>query len=257
MGVRLIDLSETLYPNSPSEPWPAKINYLDHRYGAQEMAERFGVNPKDLVYSSGLGWSYEFIEAMTHTATHLDAPWHFHPISEGKIAKTIDEVPLEWCFSDGVVLDMRYKQPGEYITVEDLQTALDRIHYSIKPFDIVLIMTGADKRMGTKEYFLQPGMSRESTLWLLEQGVKITGIDAYTWDRPFVDMARDYQRTKDGSYVWPAHFAAIEKEYCHIEKLANLDKIPKPFGFKVAVFPIKIHKASAAWVRAVAIVEEG
>jgi kynurenine formamidase len=38
--------------------------------------------------------------------------------------------------------------------------------------------------------------------------------------------------------------------------LANLDKIPKPYGFKVAVFPIKIVKASAAWIRAVAIIEE-
>lgn len=256
MGVKLIDLSETIVPGSPSEPWPAKINYLDHRTGALEMKERFNVDPNDLIFSKGLGWSYEFIEAMTHTGTHLDAPWHFHPVVEGKLAKTIDEIPLEWCYSDGVVLDMRHKPIGEFITVEDLKTELERIGYQIKPYDIVLIMTGADKRIGTKEYFLQPGMSREATLWLIDQGVKITGIDAYTWDRPFSYMAKDYQETRNGSYIWPAHFAAIEKEYCHIEKLRNLDKIPKPYGFKVCVFPIKIFKASAGWVRAVAIVEE-
>ena len=256
MKTKIIDLSESIFHESPSEPWPAKIRYLDHREGAEEMRQRFNVDPKDLVFSSGLGWSYEFIEAMTHTGTHLDAPWHFHPVSEGKLAKTIDEIPLEWCYSDGVVLDMRHKKNGEFITVEDIQKELNRIQYKIKPLDIVLIMTGSDKRIGTKEYFQQPGLGRESILWLLNHGVKITGIDAYTFDRPFASMAQDYKEKKDGSYIWPAHFAGIEKEYCHIEKLVNLDKIPKSFGFKVAVFPIKIHKASAGWVRAVAIIEE-
>jgi kynurenine formamidase len=41
----------------------------------------------------------------------------------------------------------------------------------------------------------------------------------------------------------------------HAEKLANLDKLP-PFGFKISLFPIKIEKASGAWIRAVAYVPE-
>ena len=55
--------------------------------------------------------------------------------------------------------------------------------------------------------------------------------------------------------LWAAHFAGKEKEYCHIENLANLDKIPRPYGFKVAVFPIKIEHAGGGWVRAVAIID--
>jgi kynurenine formamidase len=48
-----------------------------------------------------------------------------------------------------------------------------------------------------------------------------------------------------------------KKEYCHIEKMANLDKVPtKPFGFKVPCFPAKISKAGAGWCRAVAILEQ-
>jgi kynurenine formamidase len=35
----------------------------------------------------------------------------------------------------------------------------------------------------------------------------------------------------------------------------NLDKLP-PTDFKVALFPIKIKRASGAWCRAVAILEE-
>jgi kynurenine formamidase len=133
---------------------------------------------------------------------------------------------------------------------------LEKINYRIKPLDIVLIMTGRDKYIGTPEYFEQPGMSREATLWLVDQGVKIIGVDMYGYDKSFKDMANEYKQTKDGHVIWPAHFAGIEKEYCHIEKLANLDQIPKPFGFKVACFPIKIAKASAGWVRPVAIIEE-
>jgi kynurenine formamidase len=39
-----------------------------------------------------------------------------------------------------------------------------------------------------------------------------------------------------------------------MEKLSNLDALPSS-GFKVACFPVKIHKASAGWTRAVAIIE--
>jgi hypothetical protein len=38
--------------------------------------------------------------------------------------------------------------------------------------------------------------------------------------------------------------------------MANLDKLPKPYGFKVSVFPIKIAKASSDWVQAAAIFED-
>jgi len=54
----------------------------------------------------------------------------------------------------------------------------------------------------------------------------------------------------------PAHRVGREREYCHIEKLANLDRLPRPFGFKVSVFPISIARASGAWCRAVAIFED-
>lgn len=255
-NVRIIDLSVPIEHESASEPWPPKIRYLDHREGAIEMRKNLGVDIGDLIYSNGLGWSYEEITAITHTGTHLDAPWHFHPISENRLAKTVDEIPLEWCFSDGVVLDLRHKKPGEFITVDDLKNALKKINYTIKPLDIVLIMTGRDSKIGTPEYFEQPGMSREATLWLVEQGVKIIGVDMYGFDRAFKDMAADYKERGDGKIIWQAHFAGIEKEYCHIEKLTNLDKIPKPYGFKVACFPVKIKKASAAWTRVVAIIEE-
>jgi len=253
--LRLIDLSVPLEDQSTSEPLPARIRYIDHAGEGRAQIQQFlGIKPEDLVYSGGLGWAIEEITAITHTGTHVDAPYHYGPMSEGQPARRIDEVPLEWCFAPGVVLDMRHKLNGEFISVDDLSTALARIDYRLKPLDIVLLQTGADRRVGTPEYFAQPGLGREGTLWLVEQGVRVIGIDAYTIDRPFAAMHADYRRTGDGRYIWPAHFAGLTREYCQIEKLANLDRIPKPHGFYVSCLPVKIHAASAAWCRAVAIV---
>ena len=218
------------------------------------MLKAFGARAEDLVYSSGLGWAVEEIQAITHTGTHVDAPYHYASVSEARPARRIDAVPLEWCFAPGVVLDVRHIAAGAEITVAHLKAALDKIGYALKPLDIVLLHTGADRRIGSKEYFDQPGLGRDGTLWLVEQGVKVIGIDAYTLDRPFASMVADYRRTGDGRYLWPAHFAGITREYCQIEKLANLERIPRPHGFYVSCLPVKIEAASAAWCRAVAIV---
>jgi kynurenine formamidase len=257
-GYRLVDLSVPLDHDAVSEPLPARIRYIRHEgEGLEQMVRFFGVKPADLVYSQGLGWAVEEVQAITHTGTHVDAPYHYGPTSEGKPARTIDEIPLEWCFAPGVVLDVRHKAAGAFITVADLQEALARIDYQLRPFDIVLLCTGADKRLGAKDYFAQPGLGREGVLWLVEQGVKVIGIDAYTLDRPFAAMIADYQRSGDGRFIWPAHFAGIEREYCQIEKLANLDQLLRPHGFYVACLPIKISGASAGWCRAIALVPEG
>jgi kynurenine formamidase len=256
-GHRLIDLSVPLEHGAASEPVPAAIRHARHDgEGLRQMQQFLGVKPEDLVYSGGLGWAVEEVQALTHTGTHVDAPYHYGPTSEGRPARTIDQVPLEWCLAPGVVLDVRHLPAGAFITVADLQAALARVDYRLRPLDIVLLQTGADKRLGSPDYFAQPGLGREGVLWLVEQGVRVIGIDAYTLDRPFAAMVADYRRTGDGRYIWPAHFAGIEREYCQIEKLANLDQLPRPHGFHVCCLPVKIRGASAGWCRAVALVPE-
>ena len=158
---RLIDLSVALEHAASSEPMPAQIRYVRHDgEGLRQMQQFLGVRPEDLAWSGGLGWAVEEVQAITHTGTHVDAPYHYGPLSEGKPARTIDEVPLEWCFAPGVVLDFRGKPVGEEITVSDLERALQRIDYRLGPLDIVLLHTGADKRLGSPDYFAQPGLGR-------------------------------------------------------------------------------------------------
>ncbi|MBW1802386.1 MAG: cyclase family protein, partial [Deltaproteobacteria bacterium] len=171
---RFVDLSISIEPEIPSDPpmMIPKIDYIDHTQGAEQMKEFFpGVEKKHL--PGGLGWAIEMITLTTHSGTHLDAPYHYHPtMDRGKPALTIDEIPLEWCLNDGVVLDCRHKGDGERITADDVEKELKRIDYAIKPLDIVIIQTGADAFWGTQEYLVKgSGMTRESTLYLLEKGV--------------------------------------------------------------------------------------
>jgi kynurenine formamidase len=254
--IRLVDLSVPLEDNAPGEPMPPQVRYTAHEEGARQMQQFLGVRPEDLTWSGGLGWAVEEVRAITHTGTHVDAPYHYGPTSEGRPARRIDEVPLEWCFAPGVVLDVRAKAPGDFITVDDLQNALRHVDYRLRPRDAVLLHTGADRRLGTPEYFAQPGLGREGVLWLVEQGVRVIGIDAYTLDRPFASMAADYRKTGDGRVVWPAHFAGLTREYCQVEKLAQLDRIGRPHGFWFSCLPVKVKGGSAGWCRAVALVPE-
>jgi kynurenine formamidase len=259
MPRRIVDLSIAIEAGLPSDPpiMIPKIDYVTHEMGAEQMQEFFPGVQKDQL-PNGLGWALEFLTLTTHSGTHLDAPYHYHPTQDGGApAMTIDTIPLEWCMSDGVILDFRTKRDGERITAKDVQAELDRIEYTLKPLDIVLIRTGADDAWGRPEYLLRgPGMDRESTLFLTKQGIRVVGIDAWSWDRPLPFLAAEFREKRDPHVIWEAHFAGIEIGYCHMEKLANLGAVGRQKGFTVCCFPVKIKGASAGWARPVAIIEE-
>ena len=247
---KIIDLSVPVTMRAKLRRMP-EIQYLDHKTYGKLRGQQVGLESGDL-----REWGFLAMDKVSmtpHEGTHLDAPWHFAPTSEGKASKTIDQIPLEWCYNDGVVLDFHHFERERPILVKDLQEALDRISYKLKPFDIVLIRTDATKHWLEEGYEDQgAGMTAESTLWLIGQGIKIMGKDSWTWDMPF-DVMREQR--KPGEFL-EAHFIGNEREYCHMENLANLDQIPEPFGFKVAAFPIKLEGASAGWTRAVAVLDE-
>src|SRR5262245_18655735 len=125
---------------------------------------------------------------------------------------------------------MRHRKPGEVISIDDLNQKLAEIKYRLVPNDIVLIHTGAAQRWGTPEYFRQPGLDRESTLWLVDQGIHMIGIDAWTLDREFAAQIADFKQTGDGWYICPAHVSAIARDDVQLETLATVDNLPRPHG---------------------------
>jgi kynurenine formamidase len=251
---RIIDLSVPI-ENTVSEPRGPIVRHQTHAETAPEVARIFGCAVEDL--PGGLGWGNDQVELGAHAGTHVDSPWHYYPTSEGRPARTIDQLPLDWFIGDGVVLDFRAKERGSVIGVPEIQAELARIGYALKPRDIVLLHTGTDKLWGTPEYFdAGCGLGREATLWLCDQGIKVIGTDAWGLDRPFWAIRRAFQQTHDPSVLWAAHRVGIDREYCQIEKLANLDQLPRPFGFTVVCLPVKLAGGSAGWTRCVAIVEQ-
>ncbi|MCM8770740.1 MAG: cyclase family protein [Candidatus Omnitrophica bacterium] len=197
--------------------------------------------------------SLEIVHAPVHIGTHLDYSFHYGSKSEGRASKTAEEIPLEYCYQDGVRLDLSHKKPPETITAQDLETVLARIHYQLKPLDIVLLRTGSDRFWGSPKYFSDyPGIDISAIDYLLDRGIKIFGTDTMGIDRPYRFMLKEFLKTKDARQFYPAHFYGRKREFIHIERLANLEKLPD-FGFKVICFPIRIKNTGAAWARVVAM----
>lgn len=272
----IIDLSVPVVENR-GEPDAIKIKCIEHKKGAN----RFGLHliffgKKSYIDIIKNLWNYitgkrrltyrsfpneefisnEFIRITSHTGTHMDAPAHFGTECAGKKSKTIDQIPLEWCYGDGVVLDMKHKKPGTSISKEDVILELKKMNYKLSPGNIVLFNTGVDKYWGEKEYFTNaPGIAEDATIYLIKEGIKVMGIDSYGFDRPFNYMINDYFATQNNKFLWPSHVIGRKYEYVHIERLCNLHMLPVKYGFKIACFPIKVQGTGASWVRAVAIID--
>jgi len=234
---------------------PAQLNYSDHASRGKALSDQLGIDPEDIDRKANA--MEEFSYLTTHTGTHFDAPWHYTDTSLGKPALTIDQIPLDRCFGPGVWLDLSHKAPGEDITRDDMIAALGKIDYIIRPNDIVLVKTGAGACYGQDACDdMNAGMTREATLWLAEQGVRLAGIDACCWDRPpqlQIDSIKKGERK--GRYM-EGHRAAGERGMCILEWITNLDALPH-YGFTVYAFPVKIAKAGGSWVRVVAMVDGG
>ena len=199
--MRLVDLSAPIRQSPPETPEVLRtdIEFSGHAEGAAMIESLLGV-PASLL-RDGEGWAVEtFTRFGTHNSTHVDAPWHYNSRIGGEPAQTIDELPLDWFFGPGVVLDMSAKEEGETIDVADVEAELERIGHELRERDIVLVRTGRDAFVEEPGYMaLGPGVTVEATRWLYERGVRVMGIDAWGWDGPLhlqAQAALESKRTR-------------------------------------------------------------
>ncbi|MCG6186396.1 cyclase family protein [Maribellus maritimus] len=253
--MKIIDLSKPIQYNK-TDPWFMKVKIKHKPHRKAKWLIRFLGLPFKLFPKNFTGWADDTIKKMgVHSTTHIDAPWHYSPTINGEKSKTIDKIPLELCFAEGVVVDMKHKSDLDPITIKDIKAFLEENNIRIYPGMIVLIKTGRDKYNGTRDFPKKgTGMSAEATEWLIEKGVKVMGIDSWGWDLPLPYMAQKAKETGNPELFWEAHLVGQRKEYWHMEQLVNLDALPYS-GFKIAVFPLKIVGASAAPARVVAIID--
>jgi kynurenine formamidase len=237
---RLIDLSMEVFQGMMTYPNVAKPVIVEMESYSQ-MAKSVGTDK----YGVNEITNHYMIVTGDHIGTHIDSWGHVNPT-----APRAEGIPIEYCYGDGVVLDLTFKKPGDEIITADIEQAERKLGgYTIKPLDIVLLRTDAAKQRLEKAYLTDhPGMTKEAVHYILDKGVKVMGIDAIGFDPPVAQM---FERKK----FWEAHRVMREREYYHLENMSNFDQLPS-HGFKLSVFPIKWVNTTAAPVRAVAIIDE-
>jgi kynurenine formamidase len=253
--MKIVDLSAPIQasPEDTPELLRTVIEYVDHRQGAAEIEERFGVPSKLL--RNGEGWAREnFARFGTHNSTHVDAPYHYNSVVQGAPAATIDELPLELFFAPGLVVDFSAKGDGDAITRDEIEAAIITTGHDLMPRDIVLVRTDRDRFYDLPDYMVRgPGVTAEATKWLFDCGVRVMAIDAWGWDRPLDLQAQEALACDLPGIFWAAH--QCDLPYSQIERLFNLSSLPAA-GFMVACFPLRLVGASAAPARVVAILGE-
>lgn len=214
---KIIDLSQPVYHNCPG--WPT-YEMVDVRYEA--------IYPND-------GYTAERIQMNVHTATHLDAPFHFYP--EGK---TIEQIPIDRFQGEAVPVDLFGIAADTPIGVEHLEPYKD----VVRPGDIVLLCTGWGKKRGyTKEYYHQwPYLSGEGAEWLVNHKVKGVGLDGLSIGGWGMEKAV------------PPHEILLSNEIWPLEELYLTEELLTEERWFLCAFPLKLKGFGGAPVRAVAMV---
>ena len=114
----LIDLSVDIYqkcPTLPNHPPMVLSDYQTHKTIREAEGVKFSC--ASMYMSMG-----------EHTGTHVDAFNHFDPDPN---AQSIDQMPLENFYTDGICLDLSHKPLKSNISIEDLENALSKDNLEI------------------------------------------------------------------------------------------------------------------------------
>ena len=133
-----------------------------------------------------------------HCGTHMDAPFHFF---ENGI--TIDQVPLEVCVGQALMIDLRNALANGLIEVQHLKPQ----EAKIRELRRIVVHTGWSDKWGTLEFFTShPMFTPEAAQFVVDCGVRLVAVDFPSVDRP----------------PFPAHIAFLSKGILIVENLTNL-----------------------------------
>ena len=104
--MRLIDLSMEVFQGMMTYPNVAKPVIVEMETYSQ-MAESVGTDN----YGVNEITNHCMIVTGDHIGTHIDSWGHVNPT-----APRAEGIPIEYCYGDGVVLDLTFKKAGEEIT---------------------------------------------------------------------------------------------------------------------------------------------
>lgn len=165
------------------------------------------------------GVNAQYIMTSNHMGTHLDAPRHF--VTAGK---TIDLLPLEWLWGEGVIVDLSDMLDELAIfRPEDIEKRAE-----VREGDILFLHTGWHKhsQFGTEpdeEKYIQrhPGPHHSIVQWLLDKKIHLWGVDMVSTDHP-MNLPIGRFLGKGGLEHWAKVRARCEAKFGGSDKVNEL-----------------------------------
>ncbi len=184
------------------------------------------------------GFFAESMFLISHTGTHVDAPFHFEPKG-----RKLHEIPLDRFIAPGHVLDLRGLPRKGQILPQHLRSSVRAGRRPIGNGDAILLRTRWwERHRGTPAYlFDSPGLTRAAAKLLLDLGVGLVGIDTASIDR-----------ADDATY--PAHHTLLAANVPVIENVANLSTL-RSAAFWLLALPLNLQGTSGSPIRLVALAE--
>jgi arylformamidase len=215
---KLIDLTHNL--NAATPVYPGDAPFSVQAVPSIDDAGPHGGAPVTSIITMG-----------THAGTHMDAPFHFFADR-----MTIDQVPLDVCIGQALMIDVRDSAGDGLIDVQHLKAHEERIQQVRR----VVLHTGWSSRWGRPEYFTDhPVVTLQAAEYLLECRVKLVATDCPSVDRE----------------PYPVHLTLLSKDVVIVENLTNLEAVPSDV-FELTVLPLKFAGRDGSPVRAIAVVNE-
>ena len=182
----------------------------------------------------------------TQCYTHMESKYHMY-----EDGRTLDEVPLDWFITDGAVVDMMHKKPGEAVTAEDLEKS----GADIREGDTIIIRTGwTDKAFGTREFWADMiHLSEDAGDWIVSKKPRALMQDFMTDISPLIKG--EHGELLPEPKFCPVHFKTMGADMLLIEWCANLGAISKP-RVQVIALPLKVKGTEGAPARVIVVEED-
>jgi kynurenine formamidase len=232
--MQVLDLGHELSDDIPVYPGHMKVAtwwHLTHEESLMRMGD-----------TDFWGYGVRGMSLCEHVSTHVDAIFHFNP---KRPDLTVDTIPLSSMITPAAWIDLSFVEPRADISLDQLKRALDAGEVTVESGSTLLYYTGVERFWATdaKRFLTEyPGMGREASHWLLDQGIVNLCTDAISTDSP-------------ANTRYPNHRAHGERLVVHTELIANMTRIPVHQGFWFMMVPLRFKGMTGSPIRPLALWE--
>lgn len=172
-----VDLSQEIYHQHPVYfSHPDTVIWRDTSFEDSEyIFKQEGIEEPTFTYES------RTVQMSEHGPSHVDSIRHFK-----EAGTPIDRMDLSQFHTPGKAIDVSHCDPEGYITVDDLQAALEETGQTVEPGDTLLLHTGHYNRTYPSRAYNEQhtGLNEAAAQWIIDQDVANFGIDQPSPDNP-------------------------------------------------------------------------